>query len=146
MAAKYIKTYINAGLLAATLALTAGAASSDFVVVVSAKSPVGTLTAEQVSDIFLGKVSNFPSGGPTLPVDQTEGSALRDEFYTKVTSKAPAQLKAYWSKIVFTGKGQPPKEVADSAAVKKLIAENPNTIGYVDKRAVDASVKAVFAF
>lgn len=130
---------------ALTLSLISGAALADFVVVVSGKSPVGNLTAEQVSDIFLGKINNFPGGGPTLPVDQSEGSPLRDDFYTKVTSKSPAQVKAYWSKIVFTGKGQPPKEVPDSAAVKKLIAENPNAIGYIDKSTVDGSVKAVFS-
>jgi len=136
---------IKAGLFAGALALAAGAVNADFVVVVSAKSPAGNLTSEQVSDIFLGKVSNFPSGGPTLPVDQVEGAALRDEFYTKVTSKSPAQVKAYWSKIVFTGKGQPPKEVSDSATVKKVVSENPNAIGYIDKGAVDGSVKAVFS-
>ncbi len=135
---------IKAVMLACALALLTDVASADFVVVVSAKSPVGNLSAEQVFDIFLGKTSNFPGGGPTLPVDQLEGSALRDEFYAKVASKSPAQLKAYWSKIVFTGKGQPPKEVADSSAVKKLIAENPNAIGYIDKSAVDSGVKAVF--
>ncbi len=140
MVAKYIK----AGLCAAAFSLTAGTASAEFVVVVSAKSPVGGLTAEQVGEIFLGKVSNFPGGGAATPIDQAEGSPLRDEVYNKVTGKSAAQMKAYWSKIIFTGKGQPPKEVADSAAVKKLLAESPSAIGYIDKGALDGSVKAVF--
>jgi ABC-type phosphate transport system substrate-binding protein len=33
--------------------------------------------------------------------------------------------------------------VVDSARLKKLIASNPNFIGYVDRAAVDASVKPV---
>lgn len=139
-----IAKYIKAGLFAGALTLAAGAASADFVVVVSAKSPMSSLTSEQVGEIFLGKVSNFPAGGATTPVDQIEGAPVRDDFYNKVTGKSAAQMKAYWSKIIFTGKGQPPKEVPDSVAVKKIVADSPSAIGYIDKSALDGSVKAVF--
>lgn len=127
------------------LCLAANMALAEVVVVVSAKSAVTALTASQAADIFLGKSKEFPSGGQAIPIDQNEGSAIRDEFYTKVAGKSAAQVKAYWSKIIFSGKGQPPKEVADSAAVKKLIADNPNVIGYIDKAAVDSSLKTVLA-
>ena len=43
-------------------AVFAGTASSEVVVIVSANAPVTTLSATQVSDIFLGKNANFPSG------------------------------------------------------------------------------------
>jgi ABC-type phosphate transport system substrate-binding protein len=127
------------------LVLAANITIADVAVVVSAKSAAGNLTAAQAADIFLGKATSFPSGGQAIPIDQNEGSAIRDEFYTKIGGKSAAQVKAYWSKIIFSGKGQPPKEVADSAAVKKLIADNPNVIGYIDKGAVDGSVKVVLA-
>lgn len=136
---------VTRAVIGCVLGLTASLASAEVVVVVSTKSAVGNLTAAQAADIFLGKASSFPSGGQAVPVDQKEGSAIRDEFYTKVTGKSAAQVKAYWSKIIFSGKGQPPKEVSDSAAVKKLIADNPNIIGYIDKAAVDSSVKTVLA-
>lgn len=119
--------------------------SADVVVVVSAKSPVGNLTSEQVSQLFLGKASTFPGGAQAMPIDQAEGQAARDEFYTKITGKSAAQVKAYWSKIIFTGKGQPPKEVPNTAEVKKLVGSNPNTIGYIEKSAVDSSVKVVLS-
>lgn len=116
---------------------------AEVAVVVSSKSSAGNLTAAQAADIFLGKSSTFPSGGNAVPIDQSEGSPVRDEFYTKIAGKSAAQVKAYWSKIIFSGKGQPPKEVADSAAVKKQLAENPNAVGYIDKAAVDGSVKTL---
>lgn len=120
-------------------------ATADVVVVVSAKNASAALTAAQVSDIFLAKATSFPTGGQVVPVDQPESASIRDEFYSKVTGKSAPQVKAYWSKIIFSGKGQPPKELADSAAVKKFVADNPNAIGYIDKAAVDASVKAVLS-
>jgi hypothetical protein len=94
-------------------------------------------------DIFLGKASHFPDGSQVLPVDQVEGSAAREEFYLKFASKSPAQIKAYWSKIIFTGRGQPPPEVSNGAEVKKFIANHPDAIGYIEQKRVDDSVKVV---
>lgn len=130
-------------LLAALFGAAAPAAAQ--VVVVGAKSPVTSLSKEQASDIFLGKLPTLPGGGSAELIDQPESSALRDEFYSKVTGKSAAQAKQYWSKLAFTGKGTPPKEVANSAEVKKLVSANPNAIGYIEKSAVDGSVKAVFS-
>lgn len=127
------------------LSLSADGTAADVVAVVSAKNPVTALSKNQVVDIFLGRTSRFPDGTPAVPIDQVEASAARDEFYASFVGKSPAQLKAYWSKIIFTGRGQPPKEVASSAEVKKLIAGNPNAIGYIEQNMVDDSVKVLLA-
>lgn len=127
------------------LGAVAQIASADVVVVVSAKSDVSSLTKEQVSQIFLAKSASFPSGGAAVPIDQDESSAARNEFYSKVTGKDAAQLKAYWSQLLFSGKAQQPQHVADNAAVKKAVEEKPGGLGYIDKSAVDASVKVVLA-
>lgn len=127
-------------LLCAAL-LTGASASAEVVVVVSAKSPATALTQEQAADIFLGRSTTLPGAGAVVALDQAEGAAARDEFYQKTAGKSSAQLKAYWSKQIFSGKGQPPKAVADSASVKSQLAGNPNLVGYIDKSALDASVK-----
>lgn len=116
---------------------------ADVVVVVAAASPLETLTRNQVADIFLGKTNRLPGGDQAVVIDQPEGSATRDEFYSTYTGKSAAQIKAHWSKIIFTGRGQPPQVVSNSAEVKKRIAENPDTIGYIDARELDGSVKAL---
>jgi len=120
-----------------------GAGAAELVVIVSAKNPLAALRADQVADIFLGQVGRFPDGGDAVALDQGIGSAQRDEFYAKVTAKTPAQVKAYWSKMIFTGRGQPPREAPSSVAIRKLVADNPALIGYIDRSALDASVKPV---
>jgi ABC-type phosphate transport system substrate-binding protein len=129
-------------LLAASLAF-GGARAADLVVIVSARAPVPALSADQVADIFLAEASRFPDGSEATAVDQNIGSALRDEFYDKVANRSPALMKAYWTKMIFTGRGQPPREVAGNAAVRRLVAENPGTIGYIERSALDPSVRAV---
>jgi ABC-type phosphate transport system substrate-binding protein len=98
--------------LAACLAMAASEAN--VVTVVSAKSPITALSKTQIADIFLGKSNRFPDGAQATPIDQPEASSVREEFYDKVTGKSLAQLKAHWSKIIFTGRGRPPKTASSS--------------------------------
>ena len=127
------------------LAMSAVAASAhaDVVVIVSAKSPITRLTAEQTARIFLGKAGSFPDDRDAVPIDQAEGSAIRDEFYSKVVHKNPSQLSAYWAKVIFTGDGRPPVMMESNAAVRKAVASDPNAIGYIDKSAVNKSVRVI---
>jgi len=125
------------------LAFFAFAAQAQVAVIVNPKSAAASMTADQVAGIFLGKTSTLPSGATAAPADQAEGSAVREQFYTKVAGKQAAQVKAAWSRLVFSGKGTPPKELGSSAEVKKFVAANPDAIGYIEKSAVDGSVKAV---
>ena len=135
-------------LLAAVLLVLAGtpagpAGAAELVVIVSARNPVAALRPDQVAAIFLGQAARFPDGVEAVPLDLPLGSKLRDEFYERVANKTPALLKAHWSKMVFTGRGQPPGEVLDSAAVRRRVADNPELIGYIERSALDASVRPV---
>jgi len=125
--------------LAGALVLLAQSASAEVVAVVGAKSPAAAMTKDQVAQVFLGKSTSM------TPVDQADGSAIRGEFYKKVADKDAAQAKALWSKLVFTGKAAPPKEVASGADVKKAVAADPKAIGYIDKAEVDSTVKVVLS-
>lgn len=118
-------------------------AQPDVVAVVSAKNPVGSLTTDQLSDIYLGRSSHFPNGTAAQPCDLLENSPLRDEFYRRLLGKTPAQVKAYWARMIFTGRGQPPREVQTSEDAKRLVAENINAVCYIDRAQVDSSVNVV---
>lgn len=118
---------------------------ADIVVIVSDKSPVSQLDKDQVADIFLSKSSTYPDGQQAMPIEIEDGSTVREEFHDKITEKSSSQLRAYWSKMVFSGKGTPPKEVPNVKEVLKLIASNPSLIGYIDKASIDKSVKTVLA-
>ncbi|GHC91155.1 hypothetical protein GCM10007320_39910 [Pseudorhodoferax aquiterrae] len=129
--------------LLAALSAVAGAASAQVAVVVGAKSGTAAMTAEQVAGIFLGKSNQLPSGAAAAAADLPESAAVREQFYSKVTGKSSAQVKAGWSRLVFSGKATPPKELASAAEVKSFVAANPDAIGYIEKSAVDGSVKVV---
>jgi len=137
------RTQIASQLLGLALGLCGSGARADVVAVVSSKSAITTLSANQVADIFLGRMSRFPNGALAVPIDLNDGSVERDRFYAKIAGKSPAQIKSYWSKIIFTGRGQPPKTVHDDFDMKKYIAANVGTIGYIEESMVDASVRVL---
>jgi ABC-type phosphate transport system substrate-binding protein len=127
------------GLLAGT-----GLANAELALIVHPSNALTTISASDVGRIYLGKSRSFPSGGRVSPVDQATGSAARTEFYNTYTGMTEAQAKSHWSKLMFSGKGQPPSEVpGGDAAVKAAVAGDASAIGYIDAGAVDSSVKAL---
>jgi ABC-type phosphate transport system substrate-binding protein len=99
-----------------------------------------------INRIFTGKEKSFSNGNKAIPIGQESGSAVAEEFNTKVLNKSSAQLKAYWSKLIFTGKGTPPKEAANDAEVIQSVSSNPDTIGFVSSGSVTGDVKVVKEF
>jgi ABC-type phosphate transport system substrate-binding protein len=141
---------LGAGLLVALVSLLVAGArvaadveNPNVVVVVSAKSPITTLSRGELTDMFLGRESHFPDGRHIVPIDQREGSPARSEFNSAYLGRSAAEVKAHWSKAIFTGRGSPPRMVSDSEQLRRLIASDPSTIGYLERSLVDADLKIV---
>jgi len=128
-----MKNHIHRSIVACAL-FASFAAHAEIIVIVNPAA--GPLTQEQLADIYLGRKLDM------MPVDLPEDAAIRTEFYRKATGRDAAQVKAIWSRLVFTGKGTPPRQLPDAAAVKKAVAADPKAIGYIDKSALDGTVKA----
>lgn len=113
------------------------------VVVVSPASPVTEMPRLHLSDLYLGRTSRLPDGQPAEPIDQEPGSEARREFYERFLGRSQSEIKAHWSKAVFTGRGRPPRDVADGEAMKELLSGNTRAVGYIDRSLVDESVRVV---
>ena len=124
-------------LLAAASIGAAALAQAEVAVIVNAGASVAPSQVD-VANIFLGKNKSLQG------VDQKDWNPTKEKFYAAVTSKNEAQLKSYWSGLVFTGKGQPLPSVAGDAEVVAKVAAEADAIGYVDKAAVTDQVKVLF--
>jgi ABC-type phosphate transport system substrate-binding protein len=132
-------------LMLCALLLASGSCMADIAVIVH-PSNANSLEALDISRIFLGKAKSYPDGAQAVPVAQSDATGASDEFNTKVLTKSSSQLQAYWSKLVFTGKGTPPKEVDSDQEMLELIQANPSLIGYVQSTSVNESVRVVATF
>lgn len=138
-----MRNWITAACLSILTSMISAPVLAEVVVIAHPENSTASLSVDEASKIFLGKTSRFPNGEQAVPLDQAEGNEVRDQFYSKVTKKTASQLNAYWSRLIFTGKGQPPKAVEDDLEVVDLVAENPNIIGYVSGEAVTEDVKVL---
>lgn len=139
MKLSYVMPLLMALLLGSSVAIAETA-------VIVHPSNADALGKNDISKIFLGKSKKFPSGASVMPVNLDDSDDARVAFDTTILKKDAGQLKAYWAKLVFTGKASPPKKVSSAAEAKSLVAANPNTIAYIPADQVDDSVKAVFTF
>lgn len=138
-----IKLKLARVLSTAGLMMAATFASAEVVVIVNANSSINSASPGDIQQLFLGKRNDI--GGVSLtPVDQSEGNDVRATFYDKVVDKTPSQLNAYWSRLIFTGKGKPPKQYFDDAEVLETVLEDEEAIGYIDSASVAEGVKVIY--
>ena len=127
---------------ALTFFLLVANSHADIAVIVSKDSPITSATTEEISALFLAKTNRL-KGTALTPIDMVNGDELRNTFYRSVTKKSPMQMKAYWSRLIFTGKGIPPPMGESAEDVIDMIIEEPEHIGYVEISDVDSSVKVL---
>lgn len=123
--------------------LAAGAAAADVAIIVHPGNANASLSEADFTRIYLGRKDTFPDGSRAVPVNLAADDAVRTDMEQNMLRKSPSQMKAYWTKLMFTGEGTPPEEVADTAAMLKRVSSDPNAIGYVDAAAVTGDVKVI---
>jgi hypothetical protein len=133
-------------LLLALGILPIGEALAELVVVVNARTGVAVMTRAEVMHIFFGRSRQFFNGMEAKPVDLVDSHPNRARFYQQLVGKDLSEVNAYWARLLFSGRGQPPVRLANSDEVMKWVAANPGGIGFVEPSKVDARVKVVFEF
>lgn len=119
-------------------------ANAELVVIVQADSPVQTLSKDEVERIFLKKLKVFPNGDEAVPIGQLSRAEIDEQFYTKLSGKSKVELKAYWARLMFTGKDRPPKDGKDNDGVKAIVASDRRAIGFIEEASLDTRVKVVY--
>ena len=102
-------------------------------VIVHPTSPIGNLPLDKIREVFSGKIANWKElGGPNHPIDivtREEGSGTRESFQKFVMGKEDISLGAL---------------VQDSnGAVRQVISNDPNAIGYISLGLVNDQVNAL---
>jgi ABC-type phosphate transport system substrate-binding protein len=117
-------------------------ARADIAVVVHPGSPLRQLSAQEVSDLYLGRIRAI--GSQRLQVlDHPRDSGLRGRFFSLLNGMDLGRVNAYWARLQFSGDTQPPVPVPDSRAVIELVRRDPLAIGYVEAGAVTGTVRPV---
>ena len=119
------------------------AAALDGVVIIANKNvPVDGISVADLKDIYTGRTTYWPDG-------QSVKLAVLDDQTTEKTDAAleevsgmdsTSQFKTFWQRMVFSGRGQMPKEIGDTASLVAYVAATKGAIAIV---LADADLKGV---
>jgi len=119
-------------------------AGQGFKIVVNEANPSGSISKQQLSDIFMKKKGTWSNGQQVLPVDLPTSSKTRNGFSKVIFGRDPSAIKSHWQRQIFSGRGVPPPEKASEDEVLAFVRENSGAIGYVSSNAdVGSGVKVL---
>lgn len=111
-------------------------------VIVNAENPIQSITAKDLSDIYLGRSRIFPNGRYAQPYDQPQDSAARRQFYRDLVGKPISEINTYWARLIFTGTSSPPKTLT-SAETVAVVKRDSSAVAYLGREPEDAGVRVV---
>ncbi len=122
--------------------LLSGTLNATTVVIVNITNPDSSITKKVAKKIFMGKLTSTGST-EIVPIDQDEGTEIRNDFFKKVAKKSPDKMKSYWSKMIFSGRARPPEIQSGDEAVIEWVSKHKNAIGYIDSQSIDKTIKVI---
>ena len=115
-----------------------------FIVVVHESNPTTSMSRDELSRIFLKKITVWRTKRPVTVVDQRESARVREQFTRTVHRREVSSVASFWQQQIFAGRAVPPAQRVNDADVMSFVANNPDAIGYVTAGAtLSPGVKAV---
>ncbi len=118
-------------LVSASLSGIESATPTGIQIVVNAKNPIDTVSAEDLSNLYLKKVKKWKDGIKAMPADQEVESQVRRLFSPALLGRTSSQVESWWQIQLFRGRAVPPLTLSSDSEVLQYIAKHPGGVGYV---------------
>ena len=125
----------HALLLLLALSFWQGAQAQGVVLVSARSGGIAELDRDTAAQLYLGRRTSLPDGRSARLLDLPAGPE-RDLFYERLTAKNPSQIRAYWSRMVFTGRAHPPHEANDQEDALRRVLTDPSALAYLPAASV----------
>jgi len=93
--------------------------------------------------IFGAKVTSWEDGSAIRVFVLPDESLLHQEMSKGILDLYPYQLRAAWDRVIYTGIGQAPIQVANESEMRKQVASVPGAIGYIGRAQKNDKVRAL---
>jgi ABC-type phosphate transport system substrate-binding protein len=143
----------------------ARAYSGEVLVAINPATPAGgTITRNTLSAIFGMRLRAWADGTPIRVYVLPDDHAVHVAFSKEILGVFPHQLRTAWDRLVFSGTGQAPLEVADEEEMRiriagiggtrpvvvgseeemrEKLAQNAGAIGYLSREMIDKRVRVL---
>ncbi len=137
------KITIKIILILLTTTLSSIGMSNEFAVITNIDNKLDSLSAKDVRSIYLGRKNSINSI-VIKPVQLVNGNAAHEFLLQNIIGKKPKQYKAYWTRLIFSGKSAPITTLKSEQEVLNWIQNNSNGIGYISTSAITDKVKVLY--
>ncbi|MGO9402157.1 MAG: TonB family protein [Terriglobales bacterium] len=114
--------------------------ASDVKVIANSSVKADTISAGELKRVFLEEKISLGDGKHVEPVLEKDGP-VHEAFLQEYLGISEDDLQAYYSTLVFTGRGFTPKVLGSDAEVVAYVARTRGAIGYVSGAASVEGVK-----
>jgi ABC-type phosphate transport system substrate-binding protein len=116
--------------LLAIMAFSSAAYAEDIIIIANKDVPDSTLTQDEIKKIFLGRMVHW-SDNSRIHAATVRDEGIHEKFLKQYLEKTEAKWKIYWKRMVFTGRGVPPKSINTEAELIAYVAETKGALGYI---------------
>ena len=116
--------------------------ANSLIVIVSKDSNINDISKKELSKIFLSKTKKLPNGEKSSIIEIYDKN-IQSKFYQKICNKNSTQLRRYWTKMIFTGKGQPPKKMKSYKEIIEYVSKNQNAISYIPAEYITSKIQTI---
>ena len=111
----------------------------------TASKDFSTLSSGKAKILFQGKIKRLDRKSYSL-VDWPPGSKTKKDFYKTLINQSEARVNATRAKLIFSGKGFPPKEIKENnyKTLEKYLRAHKNSIGYAPSSEISKDLTILF--
>jgi ABC-type phosphate transport system substrate-binding protein len=125
--------------IAALMVLCTWSAWAGDRVVIIGHASMRKLDLVTLQRIYTGKVVEI-DGNPVIPINAPPNQSIRQRFLSEYLQQDEEKFVAYWTVRRYVGKGTPPREIGDTAALIAYVQKTPGAIAYVDANEVTSAM------
>lgn len=111
------------------------------IVVVYPRQTLPSTSINTLRAIFGMRLRDWPDQTPIRVFVLPDDNQTHNAFAKQILNIFPHQLRLAWDRLVFSGTGQAPIEVASEQEMRAKVATTPGAIGYLSKSMVNDSVR-----
>ena len=124
-----------------TIGISGNAWTGTLVLIANPSVASAILSRQEVKNIFLSKKKNLK--GVQIKLAALKDDDLTKQFLRAYIGKTPSQFSSYYKKMVFTGRGRPPKPMQSEQEMITYVARTNGAMGYVSAEMVTDRVQIV---
>lgn len=110
-------------------------------VIVNRETPQQRISKNGLSAIFKMRLRHWRDGSPVTVFVLPDDNPLHKLFCKRILNVFPHQMRRSWNKLVFSGTGQAPLEVANREAMLHQVSTTVGAIGYLSGQDLNDQVK-----